>query len=107
MKSQLAEAIKTAEPFVISRIAGDRACGYVEGRKGSTQRCVPSKDIRLLNLDPAPPLTPWTGTWVQGENRIRIQTSNTGKRSMDGEAYWHGFGDNVHSGEFSAEAKPS
>jgi hypothetical protein len=45
---------------------------------------------------------------VQQENRIRIQNSNIpGKLSLEGEAYWHGFGDNVHSGEFSGEATPT
>ena len=108
MNSKLAEVIKTGDPFVVSRIENDWACGYVEGRKGSTQRWIPLKDIRLLPSDPTPPLAAWVGTWKQGDNRIRIQNSKTSdKLSLDGEAYWHGFGDNVHSGEFSADAKPA
>ena len=57
--------------------------------------------------DPNPPLTAWLGTWVQGENRITIERSNTpGKLSLDGEAYWRGGRDNVHEGAIAGEATP-
>jgi hypothetical protein len=106
--SKLAENLKTGDPVVVNRVEGDWTCGYLVGRKGSGQGWVRSRDIRLVDSDPNPPLTAWTGTWVQQENRIRIQNSNIpGKLSLEGEAYWHGFGDNVHSGEFSGEATPT
>ena len=108
MNSKLAEMIKSGDPFVVTRGEGDWTCGYLDGRKGSAQRWVRSKDIRSVPLDPNPPLAAWVGTWVQGDNRIRIQNSKTdGKLEVEGEAYWHGFGDNVHEGQFSAHAKPS
>lgn len=106
--SKLAETIKTGDPLVVSRVEGDWTCGYLTSRKGAAQAWVRTRDIRLLNFDPNPPLSAWTGTWVQGENRIRIQNAKLpGKLSLDGEAYWHGFGDNVHSGEFAADASPA
>ena len=105
--SKLAENIKTGDPVVVGRIEGGWTCGYLVTRKGASQSWVRSKDLRLLEFDPQPSLAAWTGTWVQGANRIRIQNSKSpGKVSLEGEAYWHGFGDNVHSGEFSREASP-
>ena len=105
--SKLAETLKTGDPVVVNRIEGDWTCGYLVGRKGSGPGWVRSKEIRLVDSDPNPPLAAWAGTWVQGENRIRISTKTSGKLDLEGEAYWHGFGDNVHSGEFSAEATPA
>jgi hypothetical protein len=105
--SKLAERIKTGDPVVVTRVEGDWTCGYLTSRKGAAQGWVQSRDIRLVNFDPNPPLAAWAGTWVQGENRIRIQSSNSrGKLALHGEAYWHGFGDNVHSGEFTGDAIP-
>ena len=107
-KAKLAEAIKSGYPVVVTRVEGDWTCGYLTSSKGSGQGWVQSREIRLVDFDPNPPLAAWAGTWVQDENRIRIQISKTtGKLALEGEAYWHGFGDNVHSGEFSGEAIPA
>jgi hypothetical protein len=106
--SKLAETIKTGDPVVVNRVEGDWTCGYLITRKGASQGWVRSKDIRLLDVDPNPALAAWIGTWTQGDGRIRIRSSNApGKLALEGEAYWHGFGDNVHSGEFSAETNPA
>jgi hypothetical protein len=106
--SKLAETRKTGDPVVVTRVEGDWTCGYLVGRKGSGPGWVRSRDLRSVDSDPNPSLAAWAGTWVQEENRIRIQSSNSaGKLTLHGEAFWHGFGDNVHSGEFSAEATPT
>jgi hypothetical protein len=100
--------LKPGDPVVVNRVEGDWTCGYLAARKGSAQGWARSADIRPVEFAPSPPLTAWVGTWVQGENRIRIQNSKTpGKLDLKGEAYWHGRGDNIHSGEFSAEATPA
>jgi hypothetical protein len=106
--SKLAVTLKTGYPVVVSRVEGEWTCGYLVTRKGASQGWVRSKDIRWLTFDPNPPLAAWIGTWTQGENRIKIQPSKTpGKLALEGEAYWHGFGNNVHDGEFSADASPA
>jgi hypothetical protein len=106
--SKLAETLKNGDPVVVTRVEGDWTCGYLVGRKGSGPGWVRSRDIRLVDSDPNPPLVAWTGTWVQGENQIRIQSSKTpGELDLEGEAYWHGIGDNVHSGEFASAATPA
>ena len=105
--SKLAETIKTGDPVVVNRVEGDWTCGYLVTRKGASQGWVQSKDIHLVNFDTNPAPIAWTGTWVQDENRIQIQNSKIpGKLTLTGEAYWHGRGDNVNSGEISREADP-
>ena len=105
--SKLAETIKAGDPVVVNRLEGDWTCGYFVTRKGASQGWVRSRDMRVLDVDPRPAPAAWVGTWVQGDNRIRIQNSKVpGKLALTGEAYWHGFGDNVHSGEFAGEAGP-
>jgi len=99
--------LKAGDLVVISRSEGDWTCGYLISAKGSAQGWVRLVDFRPVEADPNPPLTAWIGTWVQGENRITIERSNTpGKISLDGEAYWRGGRDNVHEGAIAGEATP-
>jgi len=95
--------LQPGDTVVINRVEGDWNCGYLTARRGGASGWVRSGDIRPVEFDPNPPLTAWAGTWVQGENRIEIRVDK-GKLELSGEAYWHGRGDNVHTGEFSGEA---
>jgi hypothetical protein len=99
--------LKPGDTVVVNRAEGDWTCGYLTARKGSTPGWVHSSDIRPADFDPSPPPAAWTGAWTQGENRMEIETAKTpGTLQLDGEAYWHGRGDNVHEGSFSGEAVP-
>jgi len=99
--------LSPGDPLVVNRAEGDWTCGYLTARKGSAQGWVHSSDLRPVVFDPKPAIAAWAGVWVQDENRIQIQISKTpGKLHLDGEAYWHGRGDNVRSGEISGEATP-
>ncbi|HUA18383.1 MAG TPA: hypothetical protein VMB25_06535 [Bryobacteraceae bacterium] len=102
----LAMKLKPGDTVVVNRVEGDWTCGYLISRRGAAQGWVRSNDISPVDVDPNPPLTAWIGSWVQGENRVEIQVAK-GKLDLRGEAYWHGIGDNVHTGEFSAEALPA
>ena len=100
--------LKAGDLVVIGRSEGEWTCGYLSSAKGAAQGWVRSADFRPVEADPNPPLTAWTGTWVQGENRITMERSNTsGKLSLDGEAYWRGGRDNVHEGAIAGEATPA
>lgn len=100
--------LKPSDPVVISRAEGDWTCGYLVQRDGSAQGWVRSGDIRPVEFNPAPAPTAWVGTWIQDENRIRVQLSKTaGKLVLQGKAYWHGTAHTLHTGEFSAETAPA
>lgn len=94
------------DPVVVTRAEGDWTCGYLIARRGSAQGWIRSSDIRAFAADSNPPLNTWSGKWAQNDNIIQIQLSG-GKLRLQGEAFWHGFGDNVHDGEFSADAAPT
>lgn len=98
--------LQPGDTVVVNRLEGDWTCGYLTARRGAAQGWVRSSNIRPVASDPSPPLTAWAGRWVQDQNHITILSSNE-KLKLDGEAYWHGRGDNVHTGEFSAELAPS
>ena len=98
--------LRSSDAVVVVRDEGGWTCGYLAARRGAAQGWIRAKDIRPLTFDAKPPLSAWLGTWKLGDGRITIQSSN-GRLQLDGESYWHGFGDNVHSGEFSGQAIPS
>jgi hypothetical protein len=103
----LSMALKLGDPVVSTRAEGDWTCGYLVARKGSAQGWVPSAYIRPLPLDPNPSLDAWVGKWVQkGDSIIIVTTKTPGKLDLEGEAYWHGVGGNVHSGSLSGEVRP-
>jgi hypothetical protein len=107
-KKCLPMLLKAGDLVVIGRSEDDWTCGYLSSAKGAAQGWVRFVNFRLVEADPNPPLTAWIGTWVQGENRITIERSNTpGQLSLDGEAYWRGGRDNVHEGAIAGEATPA
>jgi len=94
-------------PVVVYRIEGDWICGHFSNRDGAAPGWVLANDVRLVNFDPSPPFRAWIGAWAGGEDRVRIQTSNTsGKLRIQGSASWHGSGDVVHTGDFYGEVTP-
>jgi len=106
-KKCLSMPLKPGDMAVLARSEHDWTCAYLVGSKGSAQGWVPAGVLRPIEADPNPPLTAWLGTWVQDENRIRIEPSRTpGKLSLDGEAYWHGGRDNVHEGAIAGDVTP-
>jgi hypothetical protein len=104
----LATKLAPGDPVVVYQAEGDWTCGYLSQAKGAGPGWVRSNDIRPVHFDAAPPLDAWLGTWANGDDRIRIQTSKAaGKLGLQGEAVWHGrTKDAVHTGEFAGEAAP-
>ena len=93
---------------MVYQAGNDWSCGYLSQTKGAGPGWVKSKDIRPVAFEDAPPLDAWLGTWANGEDRIRIQTSKApSKVDLQGEAVWHGRKDVVHTGGFAGEASPA
>lgn len=99
--------MKPGDPVVIARSEAGWTCGYLTTPKGAAQGWARSQDLRPVDSVADPPPTAWLGTWAQDENRLTIRVSaNPAKLALQGEAYWHGRGDNVHSGSIDGVATP-
>jgi hypothetical protein len=95
------------DPMVVYRVAGDWTCGYTSQGDGAGPGWVRSTDIRLVEFDPHPSVGAWAGRWAGGEDRVAIvRSSAAGELALKGSAAWHGYGDVVHTGDFSATAAP-
>ena len=104
----LATKLAPGDPVVVYQAEGGWTCGYLSQAKGAGPGWVRSNDIRPVNFNAAPPLDALLGTWANGDDRIRIQTSKPpGKLELKGEAVWHGrTKDAIHTGDFAGEAAP-
>lgn len=101
-------ALRPGDPVVIAHEEGVWTCGYLVARKGSAQGWVQTAGLRRIAPDPNPPLSAWAGEWRQDQNHIKIAAAaNPGQVSLDGEAFWRGSRDNVHSGTIAGAATPA
>jgi len=80
----------------------------------STTGWIPAERLDEVPASPRVPISEWLGWWHQ-ENEVkgrkndrllitRLPDSKT--LHISGRAYWYGLGDNVHFGEFQADAAP-
>ncbi|MBY0449693.1 MAG: hypothetical protein K2X01_03605 [Cyanobacteria bacterium] len=78
---------------------GDSQIGYVQSQfikpHQSTQAVISAKT--------------WSKKWRDGSQSIVIRpdAKHPGKLLVQGTAFWHGLGDNVHTGSVDASAKPN
>jgi len=107
-KNCLSAHLVPGDTVVVFRNESDWICGYFSSSNGSAPGWVITKDTRLVDFDPNPPLEAWVGTWTQREDRIRISLSKAqGKLALEGNGIWHGIKDVQHTGEFAGEATPN
>ena len=94
---------------VVSRTYGDFACAWYQPARGpervgwiETARL----DLSAAAARPAP--ARFVGQWTHYENFIDLRPGRgAGRLKVEGQAYWHGLGDNVHVGELAGEVAPS
>jgi hypothetical protein len=110
--------LKPGDPIVVDRVEGDWTCGYFTNWEGDPQGFlkgmitpqqgwVRSREIYPVAVATNPPLSAWVGTWVEGWDRITIESSKTwGKLSLVGQARGLGPTDEAISGQFSGQATP-
>ncbi len=80
----------------------------------STSGWIPAERLAQVPATPHVPVTAWLGWWrhkdeVKGPKNDRLLiTPVPGSTTLhiSGRAYWHGLGDDVHFGEFQADAAP-
>jgi hypothetical protein len=107
-KNCLATKLASGDPVLVYRADGEWTCGYLTARDGAGPGWVRSAEIRLVDIDPTPPLTAWAGTWKGGEDSVTIKPSDKpGQLDLNGAAEWQGRADVVHTGDFSGSATPA
>jgi hypothetical protein len=74
--------------------------------RGDVHGYVPTSALATL---PALPSRSWIGTWLEdgtGPARLVFTSAPGGELDVVGHAEWHGWGDNVHIGDFHARGRP-
>lgn len=96
------------DELIVSRTFGEWVCGWFQPRKGSeTVGWVEASKLDIREADARPALSAWLGEWTFYENFVRIRRgARVGRLAVEGQAYWHGLGDNVHVGEIGGDARP-
>jgi hypothetical protein len=107
-KCQKKSYLIPGDQVIVSRTFGKWACSWYQPRRGSeTVGWLPVENLNITEPDPNPPLELWIGKWKFYDQSLIIkEDGKTGFLIVEGEAYWHGLGDNVHVGEVQARAKP-
>lgn len=96
------------DEVVVERKYKDWTCSWFQNPQGAmTTGWLPTASLRPLAAT-SPSWQSWLGTWKQGKyNEIKISKGpQSGVLKVTGSALWQGLGDNVHTGEFNAQATP-
>jgi hypothetical protein len=96
------------QEVIAGKASGDFICAFYPNQVGGSAGWVSAHALAPAGEQPSrdPPLRAWAGKWVDGEDSIAIGAS-AGLLHASGSAVWHGWGDNVHVGEFEGGARPS
>ena len=96
------------DQVLVSRKFGSWICSWYQPNKDSeTVGWLPAVNLSIIEQASAPSLQQWVGIWREYDNSLKIsRDGNTSYLKVDGQAYWHGLGENVNEGSFAAKAKP-
>lgn len=94
------------DEVIVSRTYGDWACAWYQPARGPERvGWLEASRLDIPEASPSPPPARWVGEWTYGENFLHLRRAKgAGRLALDGQAYWHGLGDNVHVGEVAGEA---
>lgn len=96
--------------LVVSRRFGDYVCAwYAPARGAETVGWLRADAVALSEPDAAPPLARWLGAWEYApQASLDIRRGTTpGALAIDGEAFWRGARDNIHTAAVELEAVPA
>jgi hypothetical protein len=98
--------------LLIGKRRGAYACAFYPGASGGSAGWVSVARLAPIEVEPAPALERWSGTWSEGDNRIVITAKGHGLHAQ-GEAWWpmrdppeDSFPNGPNSGAFAADATP-
>lgn len=89
---------------IVSRKFGNWACSWYQPKKGS--ETVGWISLKHLEFTPSVQgIENYAGKWKFYDNDIEIKKTNNPKMfEIKGNAFWKGFGDNIHIGELDGKA---
>ncbi|HYP53324.1 MAG TPA: hypothetical protein VEQ42_07270 [Pyrinomonadaceae bacterium] len=96
------------DEVIIAHGFGDWVCAWFQPAKGA-ETVGWLEASRLDVSEDASAATParFVGVWTFYENFLDVRPGRgAGRLSVEGQAYWHGLGDNVHVGELAGEVTP-
>ncbi len=96
------------DEVVVSRSFGDWLCAWYQPPKGSeTVGWIPAHQLSVAETLKRPSPAAWLGTWEFYSQTLNIKRdAKTGMLRVEGEAFWKGLGDNIHTGAVNGEARP-
>lgn len=106
-KCRLKSYLIPGDKLVVSKTYGNFVCSWYQPAKGSeTVGWLSLDSLEITKPDFNPPTTKWLGTWNLHSNSITIKNEGAGNLKIEGEAFWRGLGDNIHTGEIGGSTKP-
>jgi hypothetical protein len=96
------------DEVVVSKSFGDWLCAWYQPSKGSeTVGWIPAHQLSLNETPKTPPPSAWLGRWEFYRQTLDVKRdARTGLLRVEGEAFWKGLGDNIHTGVVNGAARP-
>jgi hypothetical protein len=96
------------DEVIVSRSFGDWLCAWYQPPKGGeTVGWIPAHQLSPSETLKSPPPADWLGKWGFYIQTLDIRRgAKAGMLRVEGEAFWQGLGDNIHTGAVSGEARP-
>ena len=96
------------DEVVFSRAYGDYICAWYQPKKGSEVVGWLPKNKLETPVFLSEKYEPWIGDWKFYDNSLTIKrVGKTDEFEVKGNAFWKGFGDNIHIGEIESKGKLS
>ena len=100
--------VVSGDKLVVSRTFKGFVCSWYSPAKGiPTVGWIKQEKVEIVDAPATPALSAWMGNWRFADNTITLTHNKLeGDLNVTGEAFWKGFGDNIHIGELDHRAEP-
>lgn len=107
-KCRLKSYLIAGDEVIVSRAFGDWLCAWFQPKRGGeTVGWLRAESLSVAEPDSKPPPARWVGEWEYDIQSLKIGASGGGALRVEGQAFWRGLGDNIHTGEVAGTARPS
>ncbi len=97
------------DEIIVSRVLDGYACAWFQPKKSAaTVGWIRVENLKWSATNENPEAKAWLGDWRFYDNSVLISKSETpGLFDIKGNAFWKGYGDNIHVGELDHKAQPT